>query len=1007
MLPHVPVTQPTSAMTTALEETTSLTITAEETTDLIPINVSINVPINEPWSDSNTDTFFDAGAPIGHEWALPFDLAQFNPSLNGVIGNCSQKFTNAIQGMGQSSASTTLVPWAPSTMPPQYRRVLNGHTLADFVAFRRAEGTTTLLFMYVHNTDSWLEKYLKWAAKLGVIDENDTYVPTIMVTHNPERETITLTGFSECTVDDAADDLQYLLNDFSHELGWRYLESSQRVIRPESSKSRPDLSESAIVQGNVDIESTKIFPIRPKDYRPLVQTWIRDIMPFLPKILRPSVGRTYTANLVRRGRQKLDAMPCIQIESPTIPGSKAQEIIKSAIYDALKGVNSRELDIRFVKGSVKRLSGEMTKSDEDAEKDAESERLRRLRHNFTRPYSEHLIGESLGLQCSKTIVATLGGYVSVNGLKHMLTSEHFITESQKSENVDEMEKDLETLISPSRFDLLWMEDDLKQTKRDWIIEITDWAKDNFAGQEICLDDYNNPLIPIEYCESGKRIDKLLEQVKKPLDEYAVGSVFRRSPEPIRVANMPRSLVDVSRSNENQVEIPYHMDWCLCKLRSQDNVNRHRYRSNADAILDDYPKTADLAIQPGDICYETCEVEAGLKVYYVGQGSKHRIGEVCIPSQVSRNSMVTHDWGIMSSDGQEWPYEHVAGDSGAWVIRQNGNKLMGQIHSYSCNQVLFTPINDIFADIAETCGANIELPPCTPEPGQVAMPISASPIFAKPETPPVQSLKYLIPPRAAVKVPPLSRLIEMAPSETQSPKTLEETTGLSDDLNDHYESILNSAVTSSSSTPTICNSPQNSMALELHGTSALSNSTTAASAPRKEIGRVAPEFPIQALNERQIRSSKWLPDGSQRKVRVILRINLNRRASTWPPDQKSNVRTWSKRFFELALSSTSPRYQVPRVARSLSAKASYTIRKNGMSDSSVKPLVDNRGLTCVAEHIHDAGISSKAAFNTSSALEKASILPSSKSPLWEYIRKRQQQSDLRRESLSRERLMEVD
>ncbi|KAF6225628.1 hypothetical protein HO133_009628 [Letharia lupina] len=123
-----------------------------------------------------------------------------------------------------------------------------------------------------------------------------------------------------------------------------------------------------------------------------------------------------------------------------------------------------------------------------------------------------------------------------------------------------------------------------------------------------------------------------------------------------------------------------------------------YRSNQDAMDEDYIDKQAHVIQPTDICHETCNAESAIAVYYVGQGSGHRSGEVNIPMLVSRDGSITHEWTILSSEWQHISSSDVVGDSGAWVIRKHGNRLMGQVLAYSAGQVLFTPIDVIFADL---------------------------------------------------------------------------------------------------------------------------------------------------------------------------------------------------------------------------------------------------------------------------------------------------------------------
>ena len=52
-----------------------------------------------------------------------------------------------------------------------------------------------------------------------------------------------------------------------------------------------------------------------------------------------------------------------------------------------------------------------------------------------------------------------------------------------------------------------------------------------------------------------------------------------------------------------------------------------------------------------------------------------------PTGVSIGGQIWHEWSILAVDGILIPLEFVQGDSGAWVLRNGDNKLMGQINEY--------------------------------------------------------------------------------------------------------------------------------------------------------------------------------------------------------------------------------------------------------------------------------------------------------------------------------------
>ena len=77
-----------------------------------------------------------------------------------------------------------------------------------------------------------------------------------------------------------------------------------------------------------------------------------------------------------------------------------------------------------------------------------------------------------------------------------------------------------------------------------------------------------------------------------------------------------------------------------------------------------------------------------------------------------------------------------------MIRQHDNALVGQIHSHSADQVLFTPIDILFEAISKVCGTNITLPPRPSDARPVAMTAAARPLCAIPSSPSSKRLEYL-------------------------------------------------------------------------------------------------------------------------------------------------------------------------------------------------------------------------------------------------------------------------
>ena len=557
------------------------------------------------------------------------------------------------------------------------------------------------------------------------------------------KEIIILQGWSKSTIEEAKTTLQCMLDNFSKRWGDRGPVTSHSSMKYEAPRSRAYRFDSSSAHSNSSSKDPKVFPIKPKEHGELIEIWFNRLLPALPQILTTALKGDYTASLVRRGKDGIGPKPCILIESSHIPGKEAQNITTEKVNKLCNEYGHQPIQTIFSQGSFRQLNGGADEGNDDAEQNAN---MQRLRFNLFRPYAKPGMGASLGLLCSSNISATLGGYVLVDGTKYMLTSDHLIEESWKAANKDPNEVNTKTITSPSREDLIYLKNCLEQTKQDVNLEIDKLTKEIYGDKDIAEDTFSDQ--PPKLCDARNRLNDVasyIRQVAKQPSDYAIGTVANRSIEP-RTAAIPGQL---ARSLPFEAKmLTHYMDWALCKLTGESGENRHKYPSNEDALSDDYTEDQARANQPTDLCHETCDPSSGISIYYVGQGSGHRSGVVNIPMLVKRDDSITHEWTILSSDGQPIRLPDVAGDSGAWVIRKNGNKLMGQVLAHSTGQVLFTPIDVIFADLREQCGLDVSLPPASQNPGQIAIAASATPLCSGDFQRPVGPLKSLVKPTAA-------------------------------------------------------------------------------------------------------------------------------------------------------------------------------------------------------------------------------------------------------------------
>ena len=638
------------------------------------------------------------------------------------------------------------------------------------------------------------------AVSLRRTSDEYPYPPINAITYNPKKEILTLTADSEPKVEKAMTDLRLLIEKFSESRGRKYLVTSH------PSTSRALLLDSSSAHRSTNSRTPRTFPIIPKEHWRLVQIWFKSILPALPKILSECLGGIFSVSLIRRGQSDFSAEPCIQIGSPCVPEQAAQKVIKDLVGKMWEKDGLQQIAMRFIEGSIKKISGVEGPDDDDGEESAD---VRRLDFNYNRPYSKPGMGASVGLLCSGKLSATLGGYVLIGGKKYLLTSEHFIANARALADTND---DCDTLTSPSREDLTKIENNLKQNKRDSDSNVNSLAKKGYGDKDYAEDFFSDPNLSDELRDAiskNEDIKSLLDQVTSKPREYAVGKVKKLSLGRPRRHSISRTLANQVGLQNDELEVKHSMDWALITTdnhTAQAGENRHKYRSNKDAIEDTlYVDENNRASQSGDIVYETCDAEAGHRVYYVGQRSKHRIGEVSLP--VFDNSSGTLVWGIIGLDGQDIPYSDVAGDSGAWVIREEDNKLMGQVHSLDQGQVLFTPIDVIFAELEERCGGEVSLPP---RPHHIPSTVSARQLCSVPQTPLVRAYKFnrpaLVQPITAPRISPIKTAVPKArPLESSSVMTIIRNINTT-----HSRRSSNSQCDSPSSLPTLMDSPLSSV-----------------------------------------------------------------------------------------------------------------------------------------------------------------------------------------------------
>ena len=485
----------------------------------------------------------------------------------------------------------------------------------------------------------------------------------------------------------AAKSLQNLGEIYSKDCGSEYLNQCDAGCL-DYNALRGSSSDEAYAKHIEEKDHARVYALSPKTNRNIIALWMKSILPALDGILSERLGKTHNASIVRRGQTELEAEPCILVESPKIPDPYTQESIRNAVSELCCENKHPLIRVEFLKGAFQKLNGGREASSEYTRTEEPH-----IKFNFNRPCAKPGMGASLGLLRSRRVSATLGGYIEISGETYILTSDHFVSKAQEEDNSEDCPK----ITSPSRPDLAEMKECLTQTIREVRNKVGLMAAQKYGNQPTEGSEmYNLESLSHEEAQNAVNgIKARFEQVNKGHEEFVLGEVFRRTTEE------PRTVMSTLGVTPG-VTLSHRMDWAICKVNNRVGENRHKYRSNEDAMADNYIFEEDRVKNPGELCLETCEVTPGARVYYCGQKSGLRRGTVS-PAPIStsnRTSLGTtksQEWAIVAEGGSV-QLESVEGDSGAWVIRQYDHKLMGQVVAHATGQILFTPIKTLFEDI---------------------------------------------------------------------------------------------------------------------------------------------------------------------------------------------------------------------------------------------------------------------------------------------------------------------
>ena len=574
---------------------------------------------------------------------------------------------------------------------------------ADFLALYR---TKSMCLELIHTCANMIQGSYKVQNFLTAADEFLQTAEFTSVSYNPRTRTINLRG-PVTLIKSAKEKLQAVMLEVSRESGHQYLQTKQNELRQKTNVNPLHGTWNTLANQTCDGDlSAKIFSLRVKQDSVTITTWNWCLLPKLPSILDPAIGKDYTASLVRQGASEVEARPCIRIQSPRKLRLATRKNIKLAI-DETCDLNMRgRIPVSFCTGYLRLLANatslQSTIEENSLSEDSEEEEEDDDPGFHTKRYWQYPgMGASIGMRCTRLVSATLGGYVLVDGRKLLLTVDHFIERSHKENfTISPQCRDLFTLTSPSLSDVDEMRERLDLTMRGLQAE-SDLLSKKSGDSEI----FFNDVLPPELEGIAHEMDGIQEyqgELNRSEREFVLGELAGRC--------KPNAMlsIDPQSPSSSGWATSCRMDWALFSIESRRmGENRHCAESEmAEAPNESSPNgTSD-----GIFCNDTCDLEPSASVHYVGQRSGPRKGQInAVQMLLKIGGVSTTEWALICPE-QIPRSEGCEGDSGAWVLRDSDNKLVGLLWGWIDGQLLFSPINKVFADIKNTFPAReVSLP----------------------------------------------------------------------------------------------------------------------------------------------------------------------------------------------------------------------------------------------------------------------------------------------------------
>lgn len=450
--------------------------------------------------------------------------------------------------------------------------------------------------------------------------------------------------------------------------------------------------------------SPKVYPLLPSraEDAEAIETW-RYVLPEIREIVRrPKFGDSYGVSLVRqRGNRDLEE-PVIRFLSSSAMTKKAREDIEERLQKKCASVNRSWIQLVWATGEKVPLAGDRTHNDQSfgSEPPLNVSGLHRERY-----YKYPGIGASIGMSHCDHVLATLGGYISVQGSQYVLTADHLarVAETCTEDNCTQQAMSTNEVCSPARANsaeqatiiaklLSDLGEDLDRPPRP-TTDSSAWS------DEISLNPTMEGLIRderdiVRYIEHYRR---LRDDLEPPPEELKFGECEVRSN-----SDLWRPIYAVEKSSV----INHCMDWALIRVSPhRQGKNMLRYEETIDVEpsleqLDQEISEENTKYGTGPSCQSIRSFETAETVFYIGAHSGYQEGVIgAQPLECTHpDDCVTQEWFIVPSSKRVLDAEDVGGDSGAWVLAKTDKMVIGLLWGYYDGNLLFTPIKEVIASI---------------------------------------------------------------------------------------------------------------------------------------------------------------------------------------------------------------------------------------------------------------------------------------------------------------------